>query len=421
MLGQSLAGIRVLDASRVLAGPFAGQILADLGAEVLKIEDTSEGDETRGWGPPFGEDGTSAYFASCNRGKKGVTLNLKTPRGRELLHALAAKCDIVLLNFRAASAAGLGATPEALLAANPKAVIVTLSGYGSGPAWGAKPGYDFAVQGISGMMAATGPKDGRPHKFGVAIADLVTGHYAAIAALAALRERDRSGQGLVVELALVDCAVATMANVAQAHLTTGKAPARVGNAHLQIVPYEMFETADGWLILAVGNDRQWREFCGVVAGPEGILTAKGAKDAKGVERTSFAPFAPFAVKLHDIRYARNQDRVRFRDELVPQIAGVMRLASTAAWRQALDAAGVPNGPVWTLPELFASDLATERNFRIFARRADGSEVALVRSPLVESLDPAPPPARGEHTDEVLSGILGLESGAIARLRAEGVV
>lgn len=398
MLGRSLAGIRVLDASRVLAGPFAGQILADLGAEVLKVEDTSDGDETRGWGPPFAADGLSAYFASCNRGKKGVTLNLKTPRGRELLHALAAKCDVVLLNFRAAAAAGLGATPAALLAANPKAVIVTISGYGNGPAWGAKPGYDFAVQGLSGMMAATGPKDGAPHKFGVAIADLVTGHYAVIAALAALRERDRSGQGVVVDLALVDCAVATMANVAQAHLTTGQAPARVGNAHLQIVPYEMFETADGWLILAVGNDRQWAAFC----------RAAGELGAPVTE-------------LSSPNHARNADRVTGRETLVPHIAAVMRFAPTAAWRHALDAAGVPNGPVWTLPELFASDLAAERKLRIFARRADGSEVALVRSPLVDSLDSAPPPARGEHTDEVLSGILGLEAGAIARLRAEGVV
>lgn len=401
MIGRALDGVRVLDASRVLAGPFAGQVLSDLGADVIKVEDPKLGDETRGWGPPFapGAPDLSAYYLSCNRGKRAVTLNLKDERGRRIFHDLTAKSDVVLQNFRRESARELGVAPEDLLKANARVVSVAISGFGTGPRYGDRAGYDFAVQGMSGLMAMTGPTGGEPHKVGVAIADIVTGLYAVIAALAGMRERDRSGQGILVDVALIDCAVAATVNVAQAYLTSGKQPARQGNAHLQIVPYELFPTADGLLVLAVGNDAQWRRFC----------------DAAG--RLELAT---------EQKFAANADRVRHRAELVPLVAAIMRTRTTAVWRAELDAFGIPNGPVWTSEQLFASDLAAERNLKVSARRADGTLVELLKSPLWtegEALagSALAPPEKGEHTAAVLQEILGMDRGAVARLKAEGVV
>jgi crotonobetainyl-CoA:carnitine CoA-transferase CaiB-like acyl-CoA transferase len=304
-----LSGVRVLEAARVLAGPFCGQLLADLGADVVKLERPGSGDETRGWGPPFLGD-LSAYFLSCNRSKRSVTLDVQHPDGAALLDQLLARSDVLLENFRSDSADKLGLTPDRLLARHPRLVVCSISGFGrTGPRKDA-PGYDFAVQALSGLMGITGPADGPPYKVGVAIADVLTGLYAATAVLAGLRARERSGHGYAIDLALFDCAVAAQVNVAQAYLTGGGVPARQGNAHLQIVPYQLFETADGYLVLNVGNDGQWRAFCRA-AGEDGL----GA----------------------DERFAANRQRVERRGELVPVVeAEYERLA--AEWRGRMEAA-----------------------------------------------------------------------------------
>ena len=263
---------------------------------------------------------------------------------------------------------------------NPRLVICSLSGFGRSGAWAERPGYDFVVQGMSGMMAATGPKDGEPYKFGVAIADIVTGQYAAIAVLAALRSRAASGEGCAVELALIDCAVATMANVGQSYLVTGNAPMRQGNAHAQIAPYQTFATQDGWIILAIGNDQQWKRFCNAVDRPD---LAK------------------------DQRFLTNQGRVQLRDVLVPLVANVIATRTTADWIRELQEVQVPCGPIWDLPTLIKSDLATQRRFVVKARRPDGSEVELLRSPLVP--DPPllrSPPDLGGDRATVLAEWLG---------------
>ncbi len=388
-----LTGVRVLDASRVLAGPFAGQILADLGADVVTVEQPGSGDETRHWGPPFDGD-LSAYFLSCNRGKRSVALDLKQAEGRQLFLKLAAKSDIVLENFRGDSLQSLKLTAKDLHAVNPKLVICSLSGYGRKGKFAEQPGYDFVVQGLSGMMAATGPKEGPPFKFGVAIADIVTGHYAAHAVLAALHARAGSGHGYAIELALIDCAVATMANVAQAYLTSGKQPSRQGNAHLQIVPYQDFRTKDGRLTLAVGNDGQFRRFAALV------------------DRAAWAV---------DPRFATNEARVRHRGELEPLIAEIFLSKPTAEWLKLLEAAKLPAGPVWTLAEFFASDLAKERRLKMTVKAPDGRSVELLRSPLVDAPGSMRmPPELGQHTDQVLKEFLGLSPTELARLKAEGV-
>ncbi|HEY7315768.1 MAG TPA: CoA transferase, partial [Gemmataceae bacterium] len=262
-----LAGIRVLDASRVLAGPFCGQILGDLGAEVLKVERPGGGDETRTWGPPFAGV-LSAYFLSCNRNKRGLTLDLAHPEGRTLFHELARRSDVLLENFRADSAERLGLTPTQLLAEHPRLIVCSISGFGRDSPLRDVPGYDFAIQALSGFMSITGPAEGPPCKVGVAVTDVLTGLYSAVAVLACLQARQRSGHGYAIDLALLDCAVAAQVNVVQAYLTSGTEPARQGNAHLQIVPYQLFATADTWLVLAVGNDGQWQRFCRAAERPD---------------------------------------------------------------------------------------------------------------------------------------------------------
>jgi crotonobetainyl-CoA:carnitine CoA-transferase CaiB-like acyl-CoA transferase len=395
---RPLAGLRVLDASRVLAGPFCGQALGDLGADVIKVERPGAGDETRGWGPPFAADGLSAYYLSCNRNKRGLTLDLAHPEGARLFRELAKRSDVVLENFRAASAAKLGLSPPALLADNPRLVVCTISGFGRTGPWAELPGYDFAVQALSGLMSITGPPEGPPYKVGVAVTDVLTGLYAAVAVLAALRSREHTGRGCAIDLALFDCAVAAQVNVAQAYLTGGAVPPRQGNAHLQIVPYELFPTADSWLVLAVGNDGQWQRFCAAAGRPD--LAA-------------------------DPRFTTNPDRVQNRSVLVSLVEAVMRTRPAAEWQAALTAADVPHAPVWTYAEAFASPPAAARRLRVEARDADGRPLPLVGSPF--HLDgaapppPAPPPALGEHTEAVLAELLGLDAARVAELRRQGVV
>ncbi|HTU91146.1 MAG TPA: CoA transferase [Gemmataceae bacterium] len=390
-----LAGIRVLDASRVLAGPFCGQILGDLGAEVLKIERPGSGDETRGWGPPFA-GALSAYFLSCNRNKRGLTLDLAHPEGQRLFHELARRSDILLENFRADSAERLGMSPSQLLAEHPRLIICSISGFGRTSSQRDAPGYDFAIQALCGLMSITGPVDGPPCKVGVAVTDVLTGLYAAVAVLACLQARQRSGHGYSIDLALLDCAVAAQVNVAQAYLTSDSLPPRQGNAHLQIVPYQLFATADSWLVLAVGNDGQWQRFC------------------RAAERADLAA---------DERFTTNPLRVRNRSVLVPLVETLMRGRTTADWEKLLRGAEIPHAPVWSYADLFAQPEMSER-LRVTVRDPAGQPVNLIASPFHISGATAKttaPPALGQHTDEVLTQLLGLNEEQVRKLRQRGVV
>lgn len=393
-LATSLRGVRVLDASRVLAGPFAAQTLADLGAEVIKIEQPGVGDDTRSWGPPF-LDGSemSAYFLAANRGKKSLALDLKTRGGAKILRRLIEKSDILIENFRSDSLDKLGLRPEDLLRHCPHLIICSISGFGRTGSYADRPGYDFVAQGMSGMMAKTGPADGDPHKVGVAIADIVTGLYASTAILACLHQKAATGHGYHIDLALFDCAVASMSNVAQAYLVSGAEPRRQGNAHLQIVPYEAFATKDGWIILAVGNDLQWRRFAHAAGHPE---------------------------LAQNPLYATNPDRLRHRQELVPKVRAIMSQYSTDEWLKLLAKAQVPAGPVWTMTELFHSDLAKDRSLKITIKSPDGREVDFVKSPLAQT-QASYPPQVGQHSTEILKSVLGLEDQEIKSLKDQGVI
>ena len=392
-----LAGVRVLDAARVLAGPFCGQLLADLGADVVKLERPDTGDDTRAWGPPFLGD-LSAYFLSCNRSKRSVTLDIAKPEGSDLFHRLLDKSDVLIENFRTDSAEKLGLTPETLLARHPRLVVCSISGFGrTGPLREA-PGYDFAVQAMSGFMAITGPPDGSPFKVGVAVTDVLTGLYAATAILAALHARQRSGHGYAIDLALLDCALAAQVNLVQAYLVSGTVPPRQGNAHLQIVPYQLFQTADGWLVLNVGNDPQWQAFC----------VAAGAADLGA-----------------DARFATNRQRVERRDEVVPLVAAVMRTQPTAEWEKRLVDANVPHSAVRDYADIFAQPQTAARGMRLTVRDPAGNPVDLVGSPFhVAGVAPAAatmPPRLGEQTAAVLGELLGLDAAAVETLRRRGVV
>jgi crotonobetainyl-CoA:carnitine CoA-transferase CaiB-like acyl-CoA transferase len=391
-----LAGVRVVDAARVLAGPFCGQLLADLGADVVKLERPGTGDDTRGWGPPFlGE--LSAYFLSCNRGKRSITLDVADPAGTAVLHRLLATADVLIENFRTDSLPKLGLTPGELLARHPRLVVCSISGYGrTGPRRDV-PGYDFAVQATSGLMSITGPADGPPCKVGVAVTDVLTGLYAATAVLAALHARHASGHGYAIDLALADCALAAQVNVAQAYLTGGTVPPRQGNAHLQIVPYQLFATADGWLVLNVGNDGQWRAFCAAADEPE--LGADG-------------------------RYATNRQRVVARAEVVPRVEAILRRLPTAEWERRLTAANVPHAVVRDHAAVFADEQTAARGMRLTVRDPAGNPVELIGSPIklagAATAEPGMPPGLGGQTDAVLAE-LGLDPAAVTELRARGVV
>jgi crotonobetainyl-CoA:carnitine CoA-transferase CaiB-like acyl-CoA transferase len=392
-----LAGVRVLDASRVLAGPYCGQVLGDLGAEVLKVERPGAGDETRGWGPPFAGD-LSAYYLSCNRNKRGLTLDLSRPEGRDLFHELVRRSDVVLENFRADSADRLGLSPEVLLGVNPRVVVCSISGFGRTGPLRDLPGYDFAVQALSGLMSITGPAEGPPCKVGVAVTDVLTGLYAAVAVLACLHARASSGHGYAIDLALLDCAVASQVNVAQAYLSGGAVPPRQGNAHLQIVPYQLFATADSWLVLAVGNDGQWQRFCRAAGRPD---------------------------LADDPRFATNPLRVQNRDGLGPLLEPLLRSRTTAGWQELLRAAEVPHAPVWDYADLFAHPQAAARSLRVEVRGPDGKPIDLLRTPFhirgATLPEPAAPPKLGQHTDSVLTELLGLGPDRLEELRRRGVI
>ncbi len=389
-----LHGVRVLEAARVLAGPFCGQLLADLGADVVKLERPGGGDDTRAWGPPFRGD-LSAYFLSCNRNKRSVTLDIRHPAGAAVLDTLLAQSDVLLENFRTDSLPKLKLTPAALLARHPRLVVCSVSGFGrTGPLADA-PGYDFAVQALSGLMGVTGPPGGPPVKVGVAVVDVLTGLYAATAVLAALHAREDSGHGYHIDLALHDCALAAQVNMAQAFRTGGTQPPRQGNAHLQIVPYDLFPTADGSLVLNVGNDSQWRSFCTVAED-----AALGA----------------------DPRYATNRQRVTHRAEVVPRVAALLSARPTAEWERRLEVAGVPHAVVRDYPAVFADEQVKHRGMALTVTDPGGKPVELVGSPFgaFGVGEHRSPPRLGADTDAVLAG-LGLSAEQVAALRAAGVV
>ncbi|MFO1246373.1 MAG: CaiB/BaiF CoA-transferase family protein [Ramlibacter sp.] len=410
---NSLDGIRVLDLSRVLAGPWCTQTLADLGADVIKIERPGSGDDTRSWGPPFlkdadGKDSAeSAYYLGTNRNKRSVTCDIAQPAGQALVRDLVLHCDVFVENFKVGDMARYGLDFDSLRQLNPKLVYCSVTGFGQTGPYRERAGYDYAVQGMGGLMSVTGERDdlgGGPQKVGVAVADLFTGLYATVAILAAVRHAERTGQGQHVDMALLDTQVAMLANLGANYLVSGKAPGRAGNAHQNIVPYQVFEVApaaDGskdHLILAVGNDSQFAKFCAVAGRPE---------------------------LARDPRYARNQDRVRHRAELVPQLEALMKTRTKAAWLPALEAAKVPCGAINNLAEVFADPQVQERGMvHAWAHPLKG-DLKLVASPIKLGATPVrtdlPPPLLGQHTDDVLRDLLGYSDEMRQALRKGQVI
>lgn len=404
----ALAGLRVLDLSRVLAGPWAGQTLADLGAEVIKVERPGVGDDTRGWGPPFvvdaqgRESAESAYFQCANRNKQSLTLDLAHPEGQRILRELALQSDVLIENFKVGGMAAYGLDYTALRALNPRLIYCSITGFGQSGPYAHKPGYDFMVQGLGGLMSLTGRADDEPGagpmKVGVALTDILTGLYAGIAILAALQQRERSGAGQYIDLALLDVQVAALANQASAYLVSGRVPPRWGNAHPSIVPYQDFPTADGELLLTVGNDQQFSRFCAVVGRPEWA---------------------------GDPRFASNAARVAHRVELVALIRQRTVFRTTADWMAELEAAGVPCGPVNDLAQVFADPQVQARGLRVELPHGLGGSLAQVASPLRLSASPVDyrnaAPLLGADSEAVLRRLLGLDDAALQALRRDGVI
>lgn len=396
-MAGALDGIKVLDLSRVLAGPWASQLLADLGATVIKVEKPGAGDDTRHWGPPNLPDGTAGYFLAANRGKQSITVDIAQPEGRAIVQQLAAEADVLLENYKVGGLKKYGLDYPTLKAINPRLVYCSITGFGQTGPYASRPGYDYIVQGMSGLMSVTGPADGEPHKVGVAVTDLFTGLYASNAICAALLARERSGEGQAIDLALFDCALAMLANINMNWLVGGEVPPRLGNAHPNIVPYQVFATSDGHFILACGNDSQF---------------------ARIAELCGHAEWAT------DPRFARNADRVAHRAELVPLLAEVFVTRTRDDWLAALDQAGVPNGPINTVDQAFAEPQIVARGMRLDLPDAQGAPVPQVACPIQLSATPvvyhAAPPALGQHTEAVLMS-LGKTAEEVARLRENGVV
>jgi crotonobetainyl-CoA:carnitine CoA-transferase CaiB-like acyl-CoA transferase len=403
-----LQGIVVLDLSRILAGPWATQVLADFGAEVIKIEHPRGGDDTRSWGPPYlkdeaGFDTTeSAYYLSANRGKRSVAIDLATAEGQSLVRQIAEQADVLVENFKVGGLARYGLSYDDLASLNPRLVYLSISAFGQdGPA-AAEPGYDAMIQAMGGLMSITGVPDGEagagPQKVGVAVADLMCGMYAVAAVLAALNERRDSGRGQFIDLSLLDTQVAWLANQNLNYLVSGEAPGRRGTAHPNIVPYQAFRTSDGFLMLAVGNDAQFARFCAVAGAAE--LAA-------------------------DPRFVTNQGRVACRAELVQRIEAILRSRTSAAWLADLRKAHVPCGPINDLAQVFADPQVRHRQLRLDLPHPLAGSVPGVRNPVLFSRTPLqydrPPPPLGADTDEVLRQRLGLDPMTLAALRSRGIV
>ncbi len=407
-MAGALSHIRVLDLSRILAGPWAGQILADFGADVIKIERPGAGDDTRHWGPPFlkdrdgAETDVAAYFLCANRNKRSITVDMTRPEGQDLLRRLAAECDVLLENFKKDGLVRYGLDYASLARVNPRLVYCSITGFGQDGPYANRAGYDFLIQGLGGLMSLTGRPGGEPGagpmKAGVALTDILTGLYAANAVQAALAWRERSGKGQHIDLALLDVQVACLANQAMNYLVSGRAPERLGNAHPNIVPYQDFPTDDGYMIIAVGNDGQFARLCAVLGN---------------------------ASLADDARYLTNKARVENRVTLIPALNKLTIQRTTVDWIARLEAVGVPCGPINTLAEVFADPQVQARGLRVDMEHPGTGMVPQVASPVRMSETPVAyhraPPLLGEHTDEVLASVLGISQQEIAALRERGVV
>ena len=394
----ALDGIKVLDLSRVLAGPWCTQTLADLGADVWKLETPDGGDDTRGWKPPA-IGGESTYFLCCNRSKRSIAVDFRTPEGQQIVRDLAKKADIVVENFRLGALAKYGLDYDSLFATNDRLIYCSISGYGRTGSRATEAGYDFAIQAESGLMSITGDVDGTPMKLGVAITDIITGMNGTQAILAALLVRERTGKGQLIDLALLDGAVSILANVASGHLATGTAPRRFGNAHPTVAPYQTFETTDGVFALAVGNDRQFQKLC---------------VDVLHVQEMALDP-----------RFATNEARANNIASLEPLLAEKFILESTSHWLEILKSSGVPAGMVRTVAEVLAAPEIQERG--MIAEVADDRHgtLKMLASPLKMSATPpripSAPPRLGEHTDHILTEVLATDPTVIAKLRRDRVI
>lgn len=404
----ALSHVRVLDLSRVLAGPWATQILGDLGADVIKIERPGSGDDTRAWGPPWIQDEqdpesrVAAYYLCANRNKRSVTVDMASAAGQDLIRQLVCQADVLVENFKTGGLARYGLDYASLRVLNPRLVYCSITGFGQTGPYAERAGYDFLVQGMGGLMSMTGRPDdepgGGPMKVGVALTDILTGLYAANAIQAALAAREHSGAGQHIDMALLDVQLACLANQAMNYLATGASPGRLGNAHPSIVPYQDFPTADGYMILAIGNDGQFARFCAEAERPD---------------------------LAQDIRFSTNRARVENRHVLVPILRHLTTARTTAQWIQALESRAVPCGPINTLEQVFADAQVQARGLRIEMPHPQVGQVPLVASPIRLSDTPVeyrlPPPVLGAHTDDVLAQWLGLDPQAIAALRANGAV
>ncbi|MCL4713967.1 MAG: CoA transferase [Hyphomonadaceae bacterium] len=393
----ALAGVRVLDLSRVLAGPWATQILGDLGADVIKIEKPGVGDDTRSWGPPFLASGDAAYYLAANRNKRSVTIDFAKPEGAELVRKLVPHCHIVVENFKVGALKKYGLDYASIAAIRPSVVYCSITGFGQTGPYAKRPGYDFIIQGMGGLMSVTGEPAGEPMKSAVAVADLFTGMYAVTAVLAALRHAERTGEGQHIDAALLDCQVAMLANLGSGYLVSGETPKRVGNQHASIAPYQVLATLDGHFILAIGNDGQFRDFCAAA----GVTLAD------------------------DPRFASNEARVRHREELTAALTHVTRQRTTAQWVAALEAAQAPCGPINTLDQVYADPHIVARGAVERLAGADGQGLRLAASPLRMSATPprtrAAPPLLGQDTDAALTELLGMGESELARLRDSGII
>ncbi len=403
----ALSGVRVLDLSRVLAGPWCTQTLADLGADVIKIERPVSGDDTRAWGPPYlkdadGQDTSeAAYFLGANRNKRSLAVDLSKPEGQAIVRKLAGQVDVLVENFKVGDLARYGLDAQSLLAEHPGLVICSITGFGQTGPYAERAGYDYAVQGMGGLMSVTGERDdlpgGGPQKVGVAVSDLFTGMYATVAILAALRHRDATGQGQLIDMALLDTQLAMLANLGSNYLCSGKAPGRMGNAHQNIVPYQVFETSDGHLILAVGNDRQFAKFCDIAGRPDWAT---------------------------DPRFATNSERVRNRAVLVPQLEEAIRQRPRNDWLAALEAAKVPCGSINSIGEALADPQSQARGAVVPMPHPLTPDLRLIASPMKLSATPVAyrhaPPLLGQHSDELLREA-GCSAEEITGWRNSGVI
>ncbi len=403
----ALSHIRVLDLSRVLAGPWCAQNLADLGAQVIKVERPGAGDDTRHWGPPFandpnGQDTTeSAYYISINRNKKSITLDISTPEGQAIVRDLIKTSDVVIENYKVGQLAKYGLDYQSLCAIKPNLIYCSITGFGQTGPYQHRPGYDFILQGMGGFMSITGEADhlpgGGPQKAGVAIVDLFTGMYASSAILAAVIHRDRTGEGQYIDMALLDTQVAMLANISSNYLCSGVSPHRWGNAHPNVVPYQTFQTSDSWIIVAVGNDSQFRNFVKV-----------GNREALA----------------DDARFASNPARIEHRAALIPLLAKMVKEKTKAQWISLLEDAGVPCGPINNLQEVFENEQVIARGIEMRVPHPTAGTMKLVASPMRLSKTPVevrmPPPLLGQHTDEVLQE-LGMSASQIRELHQKGIV